>query len=156
MADASARVLILGSLPGVESLRQGQYYAHPRNAFWRLVGHVTGADLAALPYEDRLAHLRAAGIALWDVVASATRQGSLDTAIRDPELADLPGLVARLPSLNAVAFNGATAARIGRQQLAGAEGDVTLIDLPSSSPANARLSFEQKLDRWSVLARHLD
>ena len=155
VADARARVLILGSLPGVESLRRAQYYAHPQNGFWRLVGAVIGADLVSLPYEARLTRLGDARIALWDVIASAARQGSLDSAIRAPEPADLARLVARLPELRAVAFNGGTAARIGRKQLAGAAGTLTLIDLPSSSPAHARLDFEQKRARWSVLAEHL-
>ncbi len=84
IANARARVLILGSMPGVASLEAGQYYAHPRNAFWRLVGDVAGRELAALPYDDRLAALLDARIGLWDVIASAERAGSLDAAIRDP------------------------------------------------------------------------
>ena len=154
--DRDARVLILGTLPGVESLRRAQYYAHPRNAFWRLVGAVIGADLVALPYEARLERLRRERIALWDVIATASRRGSLDSAIRDPELADLPGLVARLPELRSVAFNGGTSARIGRARLQEVGRDLDLIDLPSSSPANARLNFEEKLARWSVLRPYLD
>lgn len=156
VADARARVLILGSLPGARSLRQAQYYAHPQNAFWRLVGAVVGTDLAALAYDARLDRLVEARIALWDVIARAERRGSLDSAIRAPELADLPALVARLPALRAVAFNGGTAARIGRKRLAGSPEGLALIDLPSSSPAHARLRFEEKLERWSVLAEHLD
>ena len=150
VVDAGTRLLILGSLPGDASLGAGQYYGHPRNAFWRLIGGVIGRDLAALPYDQRLAALRAAGIGLWDVVASAERPGSLDAAIRRPEAADLRGLVASLPALRAVAFNGGTAARLGRAVLAGATG-VQLIDLPSSSPAHAR-PFEEKAAAWRVLA----
>lgn len=151
VVDADARLLILGSLPGDASLGAGQYYGHPRNAFWRLVGGVIGHDLAPLPYEDRLAALRAARIGLWDVVASAERPGSLDAAIRRPEAADLRGLVRRLPELRAVAFNGGTAARLGRSVLAGAAG-VQLIDLPSSSPAHAR-PFAEKAAAWAELGR---
>src|SRR5690606_9026467 len=92
VVDAETRLLVLGSLPGDASLRAGQYYGHPRNAFWRLMGGVTGRDLAALPYEARLVALQAAGVGLWDVVASADRPGSLDAAIRQPEAADLKGL----------------------------------------------------------------
>jgi len=150
---AGTRLLILGSLPGDASLRAGEYYAHPRNAFWRLVGGVIGRDLGALPYDERLAALQAAGIGLWDVVAHAERPGSLDAAIRRPEAADLRGLVATLPALRAVAFNGATAARLGRVVLAGAT-DLALIDLPSSSPAHAR-PFEEKAAAWQVLAGQL-
>ena len=153
VVDAETRLLILGSLPGDASLAAGQYYGHPRNAFWRLVSEVTGRDLVALSYDDRLAVLKAARIGLWDVVASAERPGSLDAAIRRPEAADLRGLVARLPALRAVAFNGGTAARLGRAALAGAT-EAELIDLPSSSPAHAR-PFELKAAAWRVLARRL-
>ena len=114
VAGPGTRLLILGSLPGEASLRAGQYYAHPQNAFWRLIGAAIGREIAALPYPERLAALAAAGVGLWDVVASAERPGSGDAAIRDPEHADLAGLVARLPALRAVGFNGGTAARLGR------------------------------------------
>lgn len=155
VVDAKTRLLILGSLPGDASLRAAQYYGHPRNAFWRLIGGVIDQDLAGLPYEDRLARLRAAGIGLWDVIASAERPGSLDAAIRRPEAADLRGLVESLPALRAVAFNGGTAARLGRAVLAAPPAGVTLIDLPSSSPAHAR-PFEQKAEAWAALAGALD
>ena len=151
VVDAHTRLLILGSLPGDASLGAAQYYGHPRNAFWRLVGGVIGRDLAALPYEERLAALKTAGIGLWDVIASAERPGSLDAAIRRPQAADLRGLVANLPELRAVAFNGGTAAKLGRAVLANATAGVTLIDLPSSSPAHAR-PFEQKAAAWAALA----
>ena len=152
VAGPGTRLLILGSLPGVASLRAGQSYAHPQNGFWRLVGAAIGRDIAALPYPDRLAALGAAGVGLWDVVASAKRPGSADAAIRDPEHADLARLVARLPALRAVAFNGGTAARIGRRRLAARPGGPALIDLPSSSPAYAAMPFEAKRAAWAGLA----
>jgi hypoxanthine-DNA glycosylase len=153
VVDADTRLLILGSLPGEASLRAGQYYAHPQNAFWRLVGGAVGHDLAALAYPERLEALKAAGVGLWDVVARAHRAGSLDGAIREAEAADLSGLVAGLPGLRAVAFNGGTAARIGRRSLGEAAG-LTLIDLPSSSPAYT-LALAEKSTAWSRLAAHL-
>jgi hypoxanthine-DNA glycosylase len=147
---ADTRVLILGSLPGDASLAAGQYYAHPRNLFWPLMADLTGLPaLPELPYPDRLAALRAAGIGLWDTIASATRKGSLDTAIRDAEGAPLAQLVATLPALGAVAFNGKASARLGRAQLSGTS--VALIDLPSSSPAHAALSFPAKREKWRQL-----
>ena len=152
--DDRARVLILGSLPGAQSLARGEYYAHPQNAFWRLIGVVIGVDLTPLPYAARLEALRGAKVALWDVIASATRRGSLDAAIRDPCAAQLAALIAALPDLRAVAFNGATAARLGRRQLSGPDGPA-LIDLPSSSPAYAAMPFEAKRARWSRLAVYL-
>jgi hypoxanthine-DNA glycosylase len=155
VVDAGVRVLVLGSLPGVESLRQGQYYAHPRNAFWRLIGAVAGAELAALPYRERLEALVAARIGLWDVIARAERRGSLDAAIRAPEHADLRTLVASLPELRAIGFNGGTAARIGRRAIGPLVGPA-LVDLPSSSPAHAGMPFAEKLARWSELGQYLD
>ena len=112
-------MLVLGSLPGERSLAEGRYYAHPRNLFWRLAGEVIGRDLEALAYEARLEALLAAGIGLWDTVASATRAGSLDAAIREAEHNPLAELAATLPELRAVAFNGATSAKIGMAALAG-------------------------------------
>ena len=105
-----------------------------------------GVDLAALDYAARLAALRAAHIGLWDTIASATRPGSLDAAIRDAELAPLAQLAASLPELRGVGFNGATSARIGRRALIGSS--LALIDLPSSSPAYAAMSFAAKRERW--------
>lgn len=154
IVDADTRLLILGSLPGDASLKAGQYYGHPRNAFWRLVGGVIGADLAALPYPERLEALKRARVGLWDVIAGAERPGSLDADIRDIEASDLRRLVADLPNLRAVAFNGGTAAKIGRRTLAGMEG-FALIDLPSSSPAHAARSFPQKAEAWAVLVEPL-
>jgi hypoxanthine-DNA glycosylase len=154
VVDSSVRVLVLGSLPGGESLRRAQYYAHPRNAFWRLVGDVAGRELAALPYDDRLAALLDARIGLWDVIASAERAGSLDAAIRDPEHADLRSLVDGLPALRAVGFNGRTASKAGRRLL-GASAGVALIDLPSSSPAHAGMTYANKLAGWRALGPYL-
>ncbi len=88
VVDAETRLLILGSLPGDASLKAAQYYAHPRNGFWPLIGGVLGEGLAALPYDERLQRLKARGVGLWDVIASAERSGSLDAAIRSPEAAD--------------------------------------------------------------------
>ena len=148
------RLLLLGSLPGAISLAAQRYYAHPQNQFWRLMSGVTGRDLVPLAYEDRLAALLDARVGLWDTVAAATREGSLDAAIRLHEASDLAALVATLPALRAIGFNGATSAKIGRRQLAPAPG-LALVDLPSSSPAHAALSFEAKRERWLALAAYL-
>jgi hypoxanthine-DNA glycosylase len=147
------RVLILGSLPGAMSLAAQRYYANPRNHFWRLAGALIGRDLEALAYEARLEALLDAGIGLWDTVAAATREGSLDQAIRLHEASDLQGLAAALPSLRAVGFNGGKSASIGRRQLA-ARPDLALVDLPSSSPAFTR-PFEEKRERWMTLKEFL-
>lgn len=148
------RLLVLGSLPGVISLAEQRYYAHPRNLFWRLMSEVTCRDLVPLAYDDRLEALLDAKVGLWDAVAAATREGSLDAAIRLHEASDLAALAATLPELQAIAFNGATSAKIGRPRLEDAPA-VDLIDLPSSSPAYATLSFEKKRASWLRLAAYL-
>lgn len=147
---AHTRVLILGSLPGEASLAAGRYYAHPRNRFWDLAGEVIGRpDLAMLDYDARLSALLAAGIGLWDTIASAERQGSLDSAIHAAEAAPLRELTATLPALRAVGFNGARSAATGTPALAGS--GLALIALPSSSPAHAAMSFAEKRERWLAL-----
>lgn len=147
------RVLILGSLPGQQSLAERRYYAQPSNRFWQLVGPLVGRDVSALPYEARLQALREAQIGLWDTVASATRKGSLDADIRDAEHRDLAAFVARLPDLRAVGFNGAASARIGRPQLE--RSGLALIDLPSSSAAYAAMPFACKAELWAPLGKFL-
>ncbi|HEU0135378.1 MAG TPA: DNA-deoxyinosine glycosylase [Allosphingosinicella sp.] len=149
VVDARTRVLVLGSLPGEESLARSQYYANPRNHFWRLIGAVTGLELAPLPYGERLEALLAAGVGLWDTVGSATRRGSLDGAIRLDSANDLEALVTGLPALRAVGFNGGKSASIGVPRLA-ERADLALIPLPSSSPAYTR-PFEEKLAEWRKL-----
>lgn len=143
------RLLILGSLPSARSLAERQYYAHPTNQFWRLLGEVVGRPLADLPYADRLAALRKARIGLWDVIRTAERRTSSDSDIREAEVHDLASMVAGLPRLRVIAFNGGKAAAIGRRRLPVPES-VRLIDLPSSSAANTQ-SFTSKLERWITL-----
>jgi len=151
VVDENTRVLILGSLPGEASLAATQYYAHPRNAFWRLLETVLETSLATLPYDDRLATLRSRGVGLWDVVAEAERRGSLDAAILNPSANDLLALIETLPALLAVAFNGGTSAKLGSRLLAPVADRLELIALPSSSPAHAARSFAQKAEAWGVL-----
>jgi len=150
VVDDNTRLLVLGSLPGEVSLAEARYYAHPRNGFWSLMSEVVNEDLVTLPYEDRLAALKRHGVGLWDVVAEASRKGSLDADIKDIAGNDLRGLVESLPNLRAVAFNGATSAKIGTQQLGALPDRLTLIRLPSSSPAYAGRT-ELKLKAWRAL-----
>ncbi len=154
VVNAATRVLILGSLPGDISLRHAQYYAHPRNQFWRLLEPIVDAALVDATYQDRLAALLAAGIGLWDVIGSATRQGSLDADIRDWRPNFLPDLIATLSSLRLVAFNGSKASELGRRQLAEVRGP-DLISLPSSSPAYT-VAFQKKQFEWNRIRRYLE
>ena len=143
------RLLILGSLPGVRSLAEQQYYAHPTNQFWRLLGEVVGQPLASMPYDERLAALREAKVGLWDVIRSAERHMSSDSQIREAEAHDLAALIADMPDLRMIAFNGGKAAAIGRKQLPPLDR-IAVVDLPSSSAANT-IGFAAKLDRWQAL-----
>ena len=139
------RLMVLGSFPGVASLAQQQYYAHPRNQFWPILSALWGLDLRALPYPERLEVLRERGLGLWDVYARVRREGSLDSAIEAAELNDLAGLRRIAPGLEAVAHNGAESARTMRRlQALG----FAVHRLPSTSPANAGWSFERKLAAW--------
>jgi len=147
--SGDAVLLILGSLPGEASLAAQRYYAHPQNKFWRLLGDALGEPLAALGYDARLNRLAARGVALWDVVGEAVRRGSLDGALREVRPNPLASYIEGHPRLGAVAFNGQTAARLGRRAL-GDRPAPRLVDLPSSSPAYT-IPYCDKAARWAVL-----
>ncbi|MGO4761155.1 DNA-deoxyinosine glycosylase [Cupriavidus sp. 2KB_3] len=158
VVDSRTRILVLGSLPGEVSLAQSQYYAHKQNRFWHLMGDVLGVDLVGLDYPGRLQALQGHGVGLWDVVAEARRDGSLDSNIRDHAGNDLIGLIGTLPGLRAIAFNGGTAAKIGGKALGalGEHGDRhAILRLPSSSPAYT-LAYAQKRVAWLALRAWLD
>lgn len=156
VAAPDARVLICGSLPGDASLAAQQYYAHPQNQFWPLIAAVLDQpDLPALPYPDRLATLTAHRIALWDVVATATRPGSTDAALAQVSPNDIAALAATLPDLSAIAFNGGTALKHGQRQLGPAAARYTILPLPSSSPLHT-IGLPAKLPAWLALRDHLN
>lgn len=154
VADARTRLVVLGSFPGVASLQARQYYGHPRNQFWpilqRLWPQHPQPDRA--DYADRCEWLLARGQGLWDVYASCERQGSLDSAIRHPQVNDFAALRQRCPQLVAVAHNGGESAKHARA-LHGL--GLQVHQLPSTSPANASWSMERKLQAWQqVMAAH--
>lgn len=158
IADARARLLILGSLPGQASLAAGQYYAQPRNAFWPILGELLGAA-PELAYPDRAAVLRRAGVALWDVCAAAERPGSLDASIRRDSVVvnDFAAFLHAHPRIALLAFNGATAADLYRRCVlpslpAGAAALPTL-RLPSTSPAHAGVPYAAKRAAWATALR---
>nr|WP_283937712.1 DNA-deoxyinosine glycosylase [Sphingomonas hankyongi] len=154
VARSDARLFILGSLPGEASLAAKRYYAHPTNQFWRLLGTAIGEELQPLPYEQRLVRLAERRVGLWDVIASAAREGSLDQAIRNAEHNRVEHLLRDFPHLRAIAFNGSTAARIGRALIGKPPPGLQLLDLPSSSAANTR-AFVEKAEAWALLAQFL-
>jgi len=151
IVDVGTRVLVLGSFPGVASLAARQYYAHPRNHFWPIMGAILREPLPELPYAERLARLRAHGVGLWDVIVACRRHGSSDGAIREAARGEPARLRRVAPHLALVCFNGnAAAAAAPDWQVAGYE---TLV-LPSTSPAYTR-PFAEKLAAWRALARGL-
>lgn len=155
VARPDARVLILGTLPGQVSLQMGQYYAQPRNTFWKIMGELVGA-YPGLSYEERLQRLLEARIALWDVCEAASRPGSLDASIEGATVVvnDFQEFLEAHSAIQMVYFNGAKAEALYRRRvLAKSEHARGLprITLPSTSPANAALAFEAKLSRWRVV-----
>ena len=148
--DRRTETLILGSFPSEASLAAGQYYAHPRNQFWRLLGALLDEPLAELEYGQRAARVLAHGVGIWDVLDACRRPGSLDADIRDPRPNDFALLRRLAPQLRRVLFNGGTAGRFARQFAAA--GFATAV-LPSSSPAHAGRSYEQKLALWRAALR---
>jgi hypoxanthine-DNA glycosylase len=153
IADARARVLIVGSMPGTASLAAAQYYAHPQNLFWHVVGELTGAD-AARPYAYRARALKSSGIALWDVLATCMREGSLDSAIDDATIRanDFAAFYRGHPRIAHVFFNGAKAEACYRKYvlpaLASDTGPAHCARLPSTSPAHASMPRARKQELW--------
>jgi hypoxanthine-DNA glycosylase len=149
VARADARLLILGSMPGAASLAACEYYAHPQNQFWPIIDAIIGHACRETPYEQRLESLREAHIALWDVLHSCVREGSLDSAIVHPSAHpnDIPGLLAGHPGIVRICCNGTTA-HAALLRYFGAQLPVQVQRLPSTSPANARVSFAGKLAAW--------
>jgi len=142
---AGTRLLVLGSFPGARSLAQQQYYGHPQNQFWKILSTLWQCDLVALAYPDRLQQLQQRGLGLWDVYASCERQGSLDSAIRNPQVNDLASLRQRCPHLSAIAHNGGESFRHARHTQA---LGLPVWRLPSTSPANASQTLAHKLAAW--------
>jgi len=156
LAHHDASTLILGSLPSRRSLQSGEYFAHPRNVFWRIMGELIDAG-PDRPYAQRVERMIAARFAVWDVLESAVRPGSLDAAI-EPRTAspnDFPLFLREHPRIRRICFNGQKAAAMFEQlvvaDLEDQAGALTFVTLPSTSPAHAAMKFEEKLRKWSVV-----
>lgn len=151
--DAKSRILILGSMPGVKSIEEQQYYANPRNQFWRIIYSIFSAPLDQ-DYNDRIFFIRKKGIALWDVIRTCYREGSLDSNIENETVNDFRGLFNNYPNLKLVAFNGTKAFEVYKKHVG---FDMTRVDyklLPSTSPANT-MKFDSKLQEWETIADYL-
>jgi TDG/mug DNA glycosylase family protein len=154
ISDSASRVLILGSMPGKVSLRAEQYYAHPQNAFWKILGTLLDFDPAA-PYENRIASLRDRGIALWDVMQSCVRESSLDSNIEESSIVSNPfaEFLSNHPEIHTICFNGAKAETSWRKHVRPQPPHTSGIAyhrLPSTSPANASVRYDDKLEAWKV------
>lgn len=152
------RALILGSMPGVASLRLRQYYGHPQNGFWRIMGKILDEDLRGMAYARRLKALKRRRIALWDVIARCRRKGSLDSAIKAEQPNAVLALLRNNPSIEAVFFNGRKAQSAFLRRCvngAGTPHGVEFHCLPSTSPANASILYADKLRCWRRIADHL-
>lgn len=163
IVDQQSRILILGSMPSVASLHYKQYYAHPHNAFWRIIHDLWGVQLPQ-DYAARTQFLLAHGLALWDVVASCRRQGSADAAIRDVVAHDFVAFFQQWPRLERICFNGQAAEKLFVQKVLQGQGRMSLDDLrpglracrlPSTSPAHA-VSYAEKLAQWQVVRQWAD
>ncbi len=153
VAGEEARILILGSMPGVESLKQARYYAHPRNLFWSLMGEMFGFD-PALPYPDRLEQLKRNHIALWDVAHQCEREGSLDSNIKNGSVVanDFASFFKTYRQIETIFFNGGKAAELYRKLVLPGLAEpwrlIECLQLPSTSPAHAALNRKEKLHQW--------
>ena len=153
LPDEPPQILILGSLPSVASVGQRQYYAHPHNAFWHIM-EALFAERLSLDYEQRIELLKKHRIALWDVIASAQREGSLDSAIKPNSVVpnDIMALLKAFPSIRSIYLNGGGATALFKRHIAKQlPRAFQIITLPSTSPANARMRFEEKLAQWRVV-----
>ena len=145
VCNASTRLLVLGSFPSVRSLQMQQYYAHPQNQFWRILGLLWHIDLPALPYTARCQVALQRGLGIWDIYAQCQRKGSLDSTICNATINDLPTLARQCPKLQAIAHNGGESWKHHRHTAA---LGLPVHKLPSTSPANASWSLERKLQAW--------
>ena len=148
LLDANTRLVVLGSFPGVASLRAQQYYGHPQNQFWKIMATLlspNAAEVLAMPYAQRAQWLLGQGVGLWDVYAACEREGSLDVNIQNAQPNDLESLRTRCPALRAIAHNGGESFKHAKrtQTL-----DWPVYCLPSTSPANASWTFVRKSEAW--------
>jgi len=156
VSNADAKVLILGSMPGKKSLEQNQYYAHPSNAFWKIMGELVGAK-ADIPYEQRLQLLKSSGIALWDVLATCERDTSLDSHIRKESANDFASFFVLHPHITQVFFNGSKAEQCFIKFVQNTQPlpPLKYCRLPSTSPAHAGMRYADKLQAWrTAIAMH--
>jgi hypoxanthine-DNA glycosylase len=151
LLNTHTRLLVLGSFPGVASLRAQQYYGHPQNQFWKMVATLLAPQASAvlaMPYADRVSWLLSQGVGVWDVYAACEREGSLDSHIQNGQINDLPSVRIQCPALVAIAHNGGESFKHAKHTRA---LGVPVYRLPSTSPAHAAWTFERKLGAWRAV-----
>lgn len=149
--NKSSKILILGSMPGVKSLTEQQYYAHPQNRFWKLMGKICNCDnLSSLKYEDKLKTLLNNGFALWDVIKNCSRDGSLDSNITNEQPNDIQQLLKQYTNIKVICLNGNKAYSAFKKHFPNLLKEYKCYKLPSTSPANARYKLEQLLSEWKI------
>lgn len=145
---SSPNFLILGTMPGKESLKQQQYYAHPRNVFWKIIFTIFNGNFTT-DYSNRLNFVKENKIALWDVCSTCFRAGSLDSNIKEEIPNKIHELLENNPSISSIIFNGKTAEKLYKKHFEHLENKKYFTAL-STSPANASYTFEQKLENWKL------
>jgi len=155
VSGALPRVLILGSFPGPLSLEKGEYYGNPNNRFWEIMECLLGIP-KSLPYQERISGIGSRGIALWDVIRTCERNGALDSRIRNARVNDIPAVLDRYPSIRTIGLNGSTAGKYFSRAWPGGFQGVTILVLPSTSPANARMRFCEKFSAWHRIMEGID
>lgn len=149
IANNESKILILGSLPGNKSLEQHEYYAHPRNRFWKIISDITSNDFPQT-YSEKIDLLLRSRVAVWDITHKAEREGSLDSNIKNEIPNDLDSFIATHQNLKVIAFNGQTAERLFDKYFS-RKDNIIYISLPSTSPANAMFNYERLYKEWSIL-----
>lgn len=149
IASAEIEILILGSIPGDRSIAENEYYGHPRNRFWRMLAGITDSPMP-VSYADKKELLLRNRIGLWDVAHQAIRRGSLDSAIQQPEPNDIASFIERHPKLKVIAFNGRKAEALYKQFFS-QSNKIQYFSMPSTSPANAGITFDQLRERWGEI-----
>jgi hypoxanthine-DNA glycosylase len=151
--NAASRVLILGSMPGIQSLEARQYYAHPQNQFWKIMGALFETEIPK-EYDARTEFLLEHGIGVWDVVHSCCREGSLDTAIRHEDAHDIEALFLQYPGIRFVGLNGAKAYNLFQKHIGFRFPEISFRRLPSTSPAYT-IKMDKKLAEWQVIREYV-
>ena len=151
--NENSKILILGSIPGVKSLEMQQYYAHPQNKFWKIICEIFNEEFTT-NYQQRIEILEKHHIALWDVIDTCERKGSLDSEIRNEEANKIEELLQNFPNIKAIFCNGQKSYK-NLQKILGKKFRMPIIVLPSTSPAYAGLKYEEKLLSWQEIQNHI-